>query len=73
METALSQNEREALSRFLSKVIEDVDKLSTLFESRGADATLTRAAQANLQETLASLRSDERLNGAVREFAAGGR
>jgi hypothetical protein len=55
MDTALSPNEREALSRFLLKVIEDVDKLAVLFELRGADSTLTRAAQENLRATLAAL------------------
>lgn len=58
MGTVLSHNEREALSRFLAKVIEDVDKLAALFESRGTDATRTRVAQANLQATLADLRTD---------------
>lgn len=53
----LSDNEREALSHFLVKVISDVEKVATLFESRGADATLTRAAQANLQTTLSHLRT----------------
>ncbi len=56
MESVLSHNEREALSHFLVKVISDVEKLSTLFESRGADAALTRAAQANLEATLADLK-----------------
>lgn len=55
MDAALSHNEREALSRFLAKVIEDVDKVAVLFESRGADSTLTRAAQENLRATLALL------------------
>ena len=60
MATELSQNEREALSHFLAKVISDVDKVAQLFESRGADATLTRAAQANLEATLADLRIDSK-------------
>lgn len=55
MDAALSHNEREALSRFLAKVIDDVDKVAVLFESRGADSTLTRAAQENLRATLAIL------------------
>ena len=59
MASPLSQNEREALSRFLARVILDVEKLSALFEARGADATLTRAAQANLEETLATLRTEQ--------------
>lgn len=58
MHEALSHSEREALSRFLAKVIEDVDKLSALFESRGADASLARAAQANLEATLACLQPE---------------
>jgi hypothetical protein len=57
MDTALSQDEREALSRFLNKLIEDVDKLAVLFERRGADSTLTRAAQENLRATLAALQN----------------
>jgi hypothetical protein len=56
MDTILSHDEREALSRFLTKVIEDVDKVAILFESRGADSTLPRAAQENLKSTLAALR-----------------
>lgn len=60
MGTVLSQDEREALSHFLVKVISDVDKVVKLFESRGADATLTRAAQANLEATLADLRIDSK-------------
>ena len=59
MVPVLSQNERQALSRFLVKVISDVEKVSALFESRGADAALTRAAQANLEATLAQLGRDE--------------
>jgi hypothetical protein len=56
MGSDLSHDEREALTRFLVKVISDVEKVSTLFELRGADTTLTRAAQANLETTLADLR-----------------
>lgn len=59
MGSSLSHNEREALSRFLSRVILDVEKLSSLFESRGADASLTRAAQKNLEQTLLGLRITE--------------
>lgn len=58
MTSPLSQSEREALSRFLARVISDVDKLSALFESRGADATLARAAQTNLEEILITLREN---------------
>ena len=60
MGSVLSTDEREALSHFLTKVISDVEKVADLFESRGADATLTRAAQANLEATLADLRIDSR-------------
>jgi hypothetical protein len=58
MGSELSQDEREALSRFLAKVISDVEKISNLFELRGADASLTRAAQANLETTLTRLRRE---------------
>lgn len=71
MGSALSHNEREALSRFLSRVILDVEKVSSLFESRGADASLTRAAQANLEQTLQdlSLAEAEELPLCVPEFS----
>lgn len=59
LESQLSYNEREALSRFLNKMIEDVDKLTVLFESRGADAAHTRAAHAHLQRTLDELKPVE--------------
>lgn len=59
MGEALSQNERDALARFIAKVIGDVEKVADLFESRGADATLPRAAQANLQATLDRLQDEE--------------
>ena len=65
MGSALSQNEREALSHFIVKVICDVEKVASLFESRGADATLTRAAQANLETTLADLRNGESCESAL--------
>jgi hypothetical protein len=58
MESPLSRNEREALSRFIAKLIEDVDRLATLFESRGADSAATRLAKAQLERTLQSIRSD---------------
>lgn len=58
MYTALSQNEREALARFLAKLVEDVDKLASLFESRGVDASPTRTAQEQLKTTLVALQQD---------------
>lgn len=58
MYTALSQNEREALARFVAKLVEDVDKLASLFESRGVDAAPTRTAQEQLKSTLAVLQQD---------------
>ena len=58
---ALSPNEREALSRFVSKMIDDVDHLSSLFESRDKDTSDLRSAHASLQRTLDSLRPVERL------------
>ena len=60
MDAPLSSNEREALSRYVSKLIEDVDKLGTLFEMRGADPSLPRSAQALLQQTLDELIAAER-------------
>jgi hypothetical protein len=53
---ALSLEEKQALSRFVGKIIEDVGRVSTLFESRGVDASSPRAAQAYLTATLALLR-----------------
>lgn len=61
MEAPLSANEREALSRFISKLIDDVDKLAALLESRGADASRPRAAQVMLQRTLDDLQTVERV------------
>lgn len=69
MGSNLSLDEREALSRFLAKVISDVEKVSALFELRGADASLTRAAQANLETTLARLRASSE-DGVVGPYAA---
>lgn len=60
-EAPLSMNEREALSRFVSKIIDDVEKVATLFESRGADAGSARAAQRQLKSTLESLKTWERI------------
>jgi hypothetical protein len=59
MGSLLSCNEREALTRFISKLIVDVENVTALFESRGADSTSTRAAQANLQATLEYLQHDQ--------------
>lgn len=61
MDTPLSANEREALCRFVAGVINDVQKVITLFEARGADATLPRAAMQNLEITLKNLKTVERL------------
>lgn len=55
MGIGLSQNEKEALSRFLGKIIEDVDKIATLFESRAADSGSTRTAEKHLRAALAAL------------------
>ena len=59
MKAPLSANETEALSRFVSKLVEDVDKLASLFESRGADSSLARAAEVNLRRTLEKLNDAE--------------
>jgi len=61
MELPLSSNEREALSRFVSKLIEDVDKVATLLESRGAHSEYSRSAQTQLERTLDMLQAVERL------------
>ncbi len=58
MGSLLSYNEREALSRFVLKLISDVEKVTALFESRGADASSSRAAQAHLQATLDYLQEE---------------
>ena len=68
---ALSINEREALSRYLSKLIDDVDKVAALFEKRGADSSLPRAAQANLQKTLDELEVPERIEMHLQARVAG--
>ena len=68
---ALSINEREALSRYLSKLIDDVDKVAALFEKRGADSTLPRSAQANLQKTLDELEVRERIEAHFQTRIAG--
>ena len=59
MKAPLSANETEALSRFVSKLVEDVDKLASLFESRGADSTLAREAEMSLRRTLEQLTETE--------------
>jgi hypothetical protein len=61
MESPLSLNEREALSRFVANIIADVDKVARLLESRNADAANVQAAQALLKSTLDSLTAVERL------------
>jgi hypothetical protein len=70
MESPLSLNEREALSRFLAKLIEDIDRIATLFESRGADSAATREAQAQLRSTLDSLATHEPLERSVLQACA---
>lgn len=60
MKAPLSANETEALSRFVSKLVDDVEKLASLFESRGADSSLARAAEINLRRTLDRLNEPER-------------
>jgi hypothetical protein len=67
MNTALSQNERQALARFLAKVVEDVDKLASLFESRGVDSTVTRSAETQLKTTLETLQQDPAADPAAAE------
>jgi hypothetical protein len=61
MESPLSLNEREALSRFVANIIADVDKVARLLESRNADAANMQAAQVLLKSTLDSLTAVERL------------
>ena len=58
---SLSFNEREALTRYVGKLIEDVEKLADLLEGRGVDAEQPRSAQASLRKTLATLKPLERL------------
>jgi hypothetical protein len=59
MNEDLSLDEREALSRFVAQIIADVQKVTALFEARGADSSATRAAQAHLETTLSDLRSTQ--------------
>ena len=61
MESPLSLNEREALSRFLANIIAEVDKVARLMESRNAGAANVQAAQALLKSTLDSLTAVERM------------
>ena len=61
MESPLSLNEREALSRFVANIIADIDKVARLLESRNADAANVQAAQVLLKSTLDSLTAVERL------------
>jgi hypothetical protein len=61
MESPLSSNEREALTRFVAKLVDDVDNLTALFDQRGADGSHLRAAQNELRATLDSLKTVERL------------
>lgn len=61
MAAPLSLNEREALSRFVANIVDEVDKVASLLESRNADAADARAAQALLKSTLDSLTAVERL------------
>lgn len=61
MEGTLSSSEREALGRFVAKLIDDVEKLAALYEARGIDASLPRAAQRDLQRTLDAMKQVERL------------
>lgn len=58
---ALSLNEREALTRYVDKLIEDVGRLAALLEGRGVDAVQPRSAQASLVRTLAALKPSKRL------------
>lgn len=60
MDGTLSPNEREALGRFVAKLIDDVDKLAALYEARGLDASLPRSAQRDLQRTLDAMKQVER-------------
>jgi hypothetical protein len=52
-------------------LVEDVDRLAALFESRGADASLPRAAQSNLQRTLDELYGVERIEISLQSRSAG--
>ena len=61
MHSPLSVDERDALTRFVNKLVEDVEKVATLLESRGADSSLPREAQANLRRTLDLLQCVERM------------
>ena len=61
MDSPLSSNEREALSRFVAKLVDDVDKLAALFESRGLDGSHLRVAQSGLRATLDGLKTVERV------------
>ena len=62
MGTPLSSNEREALTRFVAKLVDDVDKVASLLEARGGDASLSRDAQSKLQRTLDNLQTVERFS-----------
>lgn len=59
MYAPLSSDEREALSRFLAKLVEDADKLATLLESRGIESCLPRQACSNLARTLELLQNGD--------------
>ncbi|HZT36638.1 MAG TPA: hypothetical protein VFA28_01980 [Bryobacteraceae bacterium] len=61
MEAPFSLHEREALSRFVANIVEEVDKVARLLESRNADAADARAAQLLLQSTLDSLMAVKRM------------
>lgn len=71
-DTALSFNETEALSRYVAKLVDDVDKLASLLENRGIDASQPRAAERSLKTTLISLRSEDALELQLHAHAAYG-
>ncbi len=62
MNSPLSSNEREALTRFVAKLVDDVERVATLLEERGGDAALSRDAQSKLQRTLDNLQTVERFS-----------
>ncbi len=57
MHTPLTTLERDALTRFITKLVDDVDRVASLLETRGGDGALPREAQWLLQRTLESLQT----------------
>ncbi len=67
----LSPSEREALARFVTKLVEDVGKVAALLESRGVDGSFPRAAEINLRRTIESLQPMERFEVTFLQNCAG--